>query len=540
MPLPVGTAADEIAAVLHPARVGTRRLTGPAGVVVVHEGDRALGPPADQPRRLAVRVPQAPELVFGNRLLQHRLGGKIKRRRGRFRAVQPVAHALPHRVLIQREPSVGLPARLGPKLGDVHRPRPHGVVHVLLHKSRAVSFGVIEPPPDEPDGVFEPVEPRGEFAPHVLVGVVQVRRGRERLARVAVTLAVKHGIVLDDGPRSPRPVEALPGLHVVGWRERHVAEDPPGAVLVLSVRAPVVDDDIRHRLDPRGFELATQRLEFLFCAVPAVEVVEPLGQVSLRRDGVRRRREPDGVDAGLHQRGNVREDLPVPAAVRGQAQFPGVAAAPVEALQHHRRVVLAERIGGRGGGLVGGERGGVVGGHAGGDIVPKARGRARPRTREGRRSGTGRRVAHGGGGGRGLSGAFRGAGRANAPGVSSGRTEVGSVLDAPGVQARDAAGHVRDAKPSTCAAPREVRSTCRNRSGPGLLTTGKISREGESARSRLLARARVGKTAARKRIINRTAGEKGDLGTLGWRLRPRGRGRASDPTQAVRIRARSP
>ena len=162
MPLPVGTAADEIAAVLHPARVGTRRLTGPAGVVVVHEGDRALGPPADQPRRLAVRVPQAPELVFGNRLLQHRLGGKIKRRRGRCPASRTCSAASgsdPTRA-VRRAPS-------SPRAKTRRRsspPPPRCCPRTPSRRKRRI-FSVIEPPPDEPDGVFEPVEPRGELAP---------------------------------------------------------------------------------------------------------------------------------------------------------------------------------------------------------------------------------------------------------------------------------------------------------------------------------------------------------------------------------------
>ena len=55
-----------------------------------------------------VRRPcQAPQLVLADGLLQYRLGGEVERRRGALGTVQPVAHGLPHRVLVVLQAPAG-------------------------------------------------------------------------------------------------------------------------------------------------------------------------------------------------------------------------------------------------------------------------------------------------------------------------------------------------------------------------------------------------------------------------------------------------
>jgi hypothetical protein len=68
-------------------------------VMVVYKCYRPAGPPADEPRCLALRINQPPELTALDRLLQHALCHKVKRGAAALRSVDPVAQPLPRRIL---------------------------------------------------------------------------------------------------------------------------------------------------------------------------------------------------------------------------------------------------------------------------------------------------------------------------------------------------------------------------------------------------------------------------------------------------------
>mmetsp|Transcript_5782 Transcript_5782/g.10922 ORF Transcript_5782/g.10922 Transcript_5782/m.10922 type:complete len:241 (-) Transcript_5782:1254-1976(-) len=94
-----------------------------ARVVVVNEGARSAGPPSTHTRHLVAIVSQPPELSL-HRLLQHRLGGEVERRRQSLCGVHPVAECLAMGVLVRLQAFWAVLARV-PDLRDTEGFGPH-------------------------------------------------------------------------------------------------------------------------------------------------------------------------------------------------------------------------------------------------------------------------------------------------------------------------------------------------------------------------------------------------------------------------------
>lgn len=76
------------------------RMAGHTCVVVVNECDGALGIVANDARRLAILVAQAPVLAVLDSLLQNALCGEVEGAGGAACAINPVHHCLPSVVLV--------------------------------------------------------------------------------------------------------------------------------------------------------------------------------------------------------------------------------------------------------------------------------------------------------------------------------------------------------------------------------------------------------------------------------------------------------
>uniref|UniRef100_A0A0E0GN84 Uncharacterized protein n=1 Tax=Oryza nivara TaxID=4536 RepID=A0A0E0GN84_ORYNI len=259
--------------------------------MIVDEGDSLLRQPANHPRRLAVAILHPPQLTL-HRCLQLALGREVERRCRATDGLRPVHQLLPVTVLVPRRLTVAVVTHVAPYLGDDEGRV--GVVHVRLGDGRRVSLGEVEAPAVEADVGLEPVEPVGELSLHTRVEVVDVGRRAEVCASIAVTAAV--GVLrVVAADHVGTPVEAAV--------RRATLEDAVDATAILVIRAPVVDDDVGDALDALAVEGGDQRPELCPRAVLGrVQVVEPSRHVSLWRDGVRRRREPDVCDSG---RGDV-------------------------------------------------------------------------------------------------------------------------------------------------------------------------------------------------------------------------------------------
>ena len=77
--------------------------------MIVDEGDCLGGPPAEEPRGVAIAVLEAPVLAVLDSLLQDALGGEVKQG-GTPSIVQPVAEDLPGVVLIVLQATIAPPA----------------------------------------------------------------------------------------------------------------------------------------------------------------------------------------------------------------------------------------------------------------------------------------------------------------------------------------------------------------------------------------------------------------------------------------------
>ena len=75
-------------------------MAGHTCVVVVDECDRSFGIVANDTRRLAVLVAQAPVLTILDGLLQDALRGEVKGAGGAACAINPVHHCLPSIILV--------------------------------------------------------------------------------------------------------------------------------------------------------------------------------------------------------------------------------------------------------------------------------------------------------------------------------------------------------------------------------------------------------------------------------------------------------
>mmetsp|Transcript_9929 Transcript_9929/g.30205 ORF Transcript_9929/g.30205 Transcript_9929/m.30205 type:complete len:219 (+) Transcript_9929:457-1113(+) len=205
-------------------------------VVVLDEGDGPGGPHAHDPRRPPLRVHQPPPLVPAHSLLQDSLGREVERCRRAPRLIAPVHSPLPVLVLVVVQDPVRVVARV-PELADGELG--NAAVDVQPGELAAVALDVVEPPAVKPDGLLQVVEPPHEVLLHELLGVVDVRGG----------------LVVVPGVQVPRPAK----LRVVGADglvvpSQSAAEPVPPALVVLVVGAPVVDHDVRHRLEALGLD----------------------------------------------------------------------------------------------------------------------------------------------------------------------------------------------------------------------------------------------------------------------------------------------
>mmetsp|Transcript_15499 Transcript_15499/g.50959 ORF Transcript_15499/g.50959 Transcript_15499/m.50959 type:complete len:272 (+) Transcript_15499:338-1153(+) len=214
------------------ARFVVRHL--PSSVVVIDEGDGALGPPTDEPRRFSTRIAKAPELPAVHRLLQNCFGSKVKGVDATPSRVEPVTRRLPHRILISCEHAPLLPCRLRPVLSDIEPSL--RLRDVLPYERGAKAFDVVEPKPLKANLFAQPREPALHRRPNTIVRMIQIRRCVvQALPRIRLALAVEHAIVSGDGPRAPRAL-------AVG--EGSVAEDVPYPGRILRVGAAMVHDNV--------------------------------------------------------------------------------------------------------------------------------------------------------------------------------------------------------------------------------------------------------------------------------------------------------
>mmetsp|Transcript_20377 Transcript_20377/g.39014 ORF Transcript_20377/g.39014 Transcript_20377/m.39014 type:complete len:286 (-) Transcript_20377:1603-2460(-) len=214
------------------------------------------------------------------------------------------------RVLVVREHAVrvvaGVPELPKGELG-------HTGVHVLACELARVSLHVVEAPPVKPDVLAHPPHPLLEALAHALLGVVDVGSGPVLLARGRRAAARPLGVVGGD----VRLVPCQPAAELV-----------PLPVL-LTRRAPMVDDDVRYRLDVLLAHLAQQSLELHLRAELGVEVVKVQRQVALQGHALGGGRQPDGGVPGSGELIQSVQQVLIPyLAVHAMARL------PVEALEN--------------------------------------------------------------------------------------------------------------------------------------------------------------------------------------------------------------
>mmetsp|Transcript_13470 Transcript_13470/g.56426 ORF Transcript_13470/g.56426 Transcript_13470/m.56426 type:complete len:754 (+) Transcript_13470:938-3199(+) len=285
---------------------GPVRLRG-TRVVVVQEGHSARRPVAEHPRRLAAAVGQPPVRAVAHSLLQDALGGEVERGRLAARLVHPVDGTLAVAVLVAVQPAAGV--RHGvPVLA--HREGGAAGLDVLAHELACVALGEVEAPAVVADVVAEPAEPALEVAADDVVGVVNVRRSGEVVARLVVASAREALVGARNRPLTP----AHPLLAVV----------VPLPVPALLRGRAVVDDDVGVRIHALVVQRTEAGAQLALGAVATVQAVKVRRQVALRRDGVRGGRHPHAREARFGDIGSLGLHDAIPGVV---------VALPVEALK---------------------------------------------------------------------------------------------------------------------------------------------------------------------------------------------------------------
>mmetsp|Transcript_143943 Transcript_143943/g.358889 ORF Transcript_143943/g.358889 Transcript_143943/m.358889 type:complete len:324 (-) Transcript_143943:1095-2066(-) len=209
---------------------------------------------------------------------------------------------------------------------DLHIPVPilsDGVrcpnrTHVLLLEPSTIAQNKIEADRPEANVLHEPLHVCLRIFLDLLIGVVDVRRVLDVLARGLGAPAVARGIVPADSPTLPI------------W----VLERGPLPLAVLLRGTPVVDDDVCHRGDPRAVQLGDQLPQLLVAAILRVQVVPLPRQVAAVVDTLRRRRQPQHVDASLLQLRNAALHDIIPTILV-------VTTVPIEGLQKDVRLCVA-------------------------------------------------------------------------------------------------------------------------------------------------------------------------------------------------------
>ena len=242
-----------------------------AGVVVLDERHRARRPPSQHPRGLAVLVGEAPVLLALEHRVENPFGGDVKGTRQPTRVVDPLDDPLPVRILVVLWRVVVVLEGV-PELpdGEGHV----GALHVRLHVSSAETSDVVQTPPVVSNLALHPLHPLRDVLLDEILGVVDVGRGVEEVALALVTLAAEMRVVAHDGPGVPVELAAV------------LVPKPVGS---LELSAPVVQHRVAEALDAVLVQGLDARLELLFRAVLAVEVVQVPGHVPLLGHRVRGR-----------------------------------------------------------------------------------------------------------------------------------------------------------------------------------------------------------------------------------------------------------
>mmetsp|Transcript_76410 Transcript_76410/g.168813 ORF Transcript_76410/g.168813 Transcript_76410/m.168813 type:complete len:254 (-) Transcript_76410:914-1675(-) len=217
---------------------------GAAGVVVVDEGHSVLRQPADESRRLALAVPQTPELRQTTGLLEDALRGEIEGRGLLSGGVDPVHQLLTMLVLVIAE-SVAVVVHVRPQLS--HCPGGVALAAILSHKLRTVTLHEIKAPSIETHLQTQPAQPDAYGFLHLGVAMINVRCSIEatvQVPRAVHSTAVRILIAQGHGPATPvrHAGEAGPVLHPTG-------ELVPAPLGVLTIPTPVIDDDVGEASD---------------------------------------------------------------------------------------------------------------------------------------------------------------------------------------------------------------------------------------------------------------------------------------------------
>mmetsp|Transcript_7826 Transcript_7826/g.23112 ORF Transcript_7826/g.23112 Transcript_7826/m.23112 type:complete len:327 (-) Transcript_7826:334-1314(-) len=288
-----------------------------ASVVVIDEGDGAGGPPPDDPRRFALRIPQPPELPQVQRFLQHPLGAEVEPGSGAPGGVAPVHDALAVRVLVVRQPAPRVIAAVRPHLShnDLWLRR----LHVLLHVLTPISLGKVEPPAIKAHVMSEPRQPGLEVASHPLRGVVQIgSRLEEVLCFDSASASELGGLVANYAGCVPR---ISTGVLV------------PLSVWTLLLGTSVVDHHIGQSLQAVPVKRGYAAFQVCLVAVGCAEAIVVLRHVAFGGNGLAGRWKPHGGDACLRYLLCFVREPSQP--VRPLVAVAQAAALPVEALEQH-------------------------------------------------------------------------------------------------------------------------------------------------------------------------------------------------------------
>mmetsp|Transcript_20172 Transcript_20172/g.63663 ORF Transcript_20172/g.63663 Transcript_20172/m.63663 type:complete len:313 (-) Transcript_20172:522-1460(-) len=242
-----------------------------AGVMVVDERDSILRHPADEPRRLAGRVPQPPVLAVPRRFLKNALGREVEGGARFARGVDPIAEVLPVLVLVVAE-AVVVVLHVTPQLAD--SPSRLALAAIQAHKIRRITLDKIEAPRLETNLQAQPTQPNANALLHLCICMVDVWcsvKLRVITARRVLAAAVRELVPQGHGPALP-----IHDTGKAGARLHAGCENVPAPLAVLLVSASVVDDDVGDASDACVAQFAQQRLKGSLRAVLASIKVEEL------------------------------------------------------------------------------------------------------------------------------------------------------------------------------------------------------------------------------------------------------------------------
>mmetsp|Transcript_17941 Transcript_17941/g.53988 ORF Transcript_17941/g.53988 Transcript_17941/m.53988 type:complete len:258 (-) Transcript_17941:481-1254(-) len=252
-----------------------------ACVVIVHECTCLGGPPAQQPRRLALLINQSPVLAVLDGFLKDTLGHEVERSGHTLGCLDPVHQDLAGPVLVVLQAIVP-PVEVGPVLANIELALHAGGFDVLCHVLASKALRKIETPAGVPNLTLQPGHPVDQRCAHLLVGVIQVWGCVVVLPTVGGATATELGVIVRDSPLAPR--------QALAWVLDVIPEHVPDAILILLVGAAVVDHDVSDGANAGILQCCIELLKLLLVAELAVQVVQLPWQVALRGYGLGRGR----------------------------------------------------------------------------------------------------------------------------------------------------------------------------------------------------------------------------------------------------------